>query len=643
MTSTSTPFDPSQAVRFDLAAGSVVLAAGSADAPTTIGAAVVPANALSALVSAVARSGAAEAAFAAWGEALGLRAKQRLGDVAGQTPEAVLAHVGGEIALAGLGVLGFERWGSALVLTVTGGALGPSGDEALALILRSLMAAATGKPVFTVLLGRSGEGDADPLRILLTGERGAERAHALLAEGASWGLVLAGLHTQAPAAGRLPVDSRPRMSANALVIQKLEGLLARVQRRAQEPRAVAQVAPNAEVAEAIAPAPAPAPIAEPLEAAIDRDPHEAPTTAPPPPEAAGEVEAVAAAAAQVAQAAQPAAPEALEADEAGSVEVGEPMLIPIEESVSDSDLPVVEAVATSDPLAVEGARFVPPEVTPQTDGARTAPPPAPEASDPSVSPADLSFADSTPDVPAPIAAAAAPAREPAAPSSPPPAMSTATVHDASAAATAAAAFAIADADTVDGGDPAAGAGSEAAASVTDSSATMVVEVPVVREAPSVPAPPPGETIAAASATAAEDAPPPTPPLELVTPAGTSSADEAGAAVEEAPAPSSSRRVRGGTVPPIAAVPAVVAAGEASPEFSLEPAAETTHEESGAHAIPERPAAAAELSLQVAGTTVSRAAVPEGAQAAVASFVSAAAPASAPATFGDWLDASLGLG
>ncbi len=188
MTTTPTPFDPSQAIRFDLSQGSVALSGGTdgASAP----AAVVPANALSALVSAVARAGAAEAAFLAWGDGLGQRARQRLGDTAAASPEAVLDHVGGELALAGLGVLGLERWGKALVLTVRDGALGANGDEALTIILRGLLAAATGKAVATVGLGREDR----LVRVLVTSEKGAEKALALLADGSPWALVLARLH-----------------------------------------------------------------------------------------------------------------------------------------------------------------------------------------------------------------------------------------------------------------------------------------------------------------------------------------------------------------------------------------------------------------------------------------------------------------
>jgi hypothetical protein len=187
---TSTPFDPSQAIRFDLAQGSVALTGGAEAA-----AAVVPAHALSALVAAVARSGAAEAAFVAWGDALGQRVRQRLGDTAAASPETVLDHVGGELALAGLGVLGFERWGKALVLTVRDGALGANGDEALSVILRGLLSAATGRAVSIVMLGR----EERVARLLLTSEKGAEKALASLAEGTPWALVLAGLHGSPPA------------------------------------------------------------------------------------------------------------------------------------------------------------------------------------------------------------------------------------------------------------------------------------------------------------------------------------------------------------------------------------------------------------------------------------------------------------
>lgn len=190
---TSTPFDPAQAIRFDIAGGSVAFADGAG----SLAAALMPASALRALIAAVARSGAAEAAFAGWGDALGQRVRARLGDVSVASPEAVLDHLGGEIALAGLGIVGFERWGRALVLTVRDGALGVGGDEALAIILRAIMAAVTGQPIATVSLGR----DDGVLRLLVTGEIAAEKARTMLGEGATWPLVLAHLHGPGTTAG----------------------------------------------------------------------------------------------------------------------------------------------------------------------------------------------------------------------------------------------------------------------------------------------------------------------------------------------------------------------------------------------------------------------------------------------------------
>jgi hypothetical protein len=188
------------------------------------------------------------------------------------------------------------------------------------------------------------------------------------------------------------------------------------------------------------------------------------------------------------------------------------------------------------------------------------------------------------------------------------------------------------------------------ADTADGSVPVMVDVPVVHEAPPAEAPvlaaaahadtapsldgshtqPPPVASAPAPAMFADE---PTkvgnasiPPLELVPepPAATSTSEVADAAAiaaaateDEAAPPSSSRRIR--TVPPIET-------------------AGLSHE-SGAHALPEA-GAPAELSLAVQGVVIARSTVADG--TSVASFVSAARH-DAPATFGALLDATLSLG
>lgn len=172
-------FDPTHAVTFDLASGRVHLE----DAPSRV---LVPADALLLLASA-AGDPAARTFGAALGAPAGRRVARRLGDAKEATLGALIEHLGGELALLGLGSLGVERWGNALVLTLDHGALG---DPIASAILASALDAATGRSVQAVPLAK----DGTRARFLVTGEAGAEKAKAWLAEGVSWGDVLVRLH-----------------------------------------------------------------------------------------------------------------------------------------------------------------------------------------------------------------------------------------------------------------------------------------------------------------------------------------------------------------------------------------------------------------------------------------------------------------
>src|SRR5689334_22347123 len=112
-------FDPSQALTFDLAHGLVHLEG----APSRL---LVPADGL--LVLARAAGPAAVATFGrSLGDAMGRRVASRLAEAEGvraATVEVVVEHLGGELALIGLGSLGLERWGRALVMVVDQSPLG---------------------------------------------------------------------------------------------------------------------------------------------------------------------------------------------------------------------------------------------------------------------------------------------------------------------------------------------------------------------------------------------------------------------------------------------------------------------------------------------------------------------------------------
>jgi hypothetical protein len=179
------PFDPSNAVTFDLAHGRVQLD----EVPACV---VVPASALAELARAAGREGRAALARAL-GEPLGRRVARRLGQgdgALGASVDAVVDHLGGEFAVVGLGSLSLERWGRALLFVFDHSPFDAEGDELLAAVLDAALEGATGRPVRCVPLMR----DGTRVRLLATNERASERVRAWLGEGLGWGEVLARLH-----------------------------------------------------------------------------------------------------------------------------------------------------------------------------------------------------------------------------------------------------------------------------------------------------------------------------------------------------------------------------------------------------------------------------------------------------------------
>ena len=185
-------FDPSKAVTFDLPRGLVRIE----DAARVL----VPGDALAALCES-AGPGATAAFGRTMGEAMGARVASRLAGSAGvneASVDAVVEHLGGELALGGLGSLGLERWGRALVIVVTDTPLGPRGDGLLEAVLAGALDAATGRSVRSLLVSRE-EGRA---RFLITGDAGMETMTSLLADGLSWGEALTRLHASGASASR---------------------------------------------------------------------------------------------------------------------------------------------------------------------------------------------------------------------------------------------------------------------------------------------------------------------------------------------------------------------------------------------------------------------------------------------------------
>jgi hypothetical protein len=171
-------FDPSYALEFDLGRGQIRMA----NAGERV---VIPSDALLALCD-----GANEEAVRDFGRRLGTEAGRallgRLGDVGQASLEGVLEHLGGELALMGLGSLGLERWGTALVLSFSHSPLGAAGDLLLGSVLEGAAQRTFGRDVVATKLVR----DGDHVRFLITGREGADIALGWLSSGVAWGDVL---------------------------------------------------------------------------------------------------------------------------------------------------------------------------------------------------------------------------------------------------------------------------------------------------------------------------------------------------------------------------------------------------------------------------------------------------------------------
>jgi hypothetical protein len=187
----TTVFDPSEAVTFDLAFGHVHLDG----APTRV---MVPAEALVALCKAAGEEAAANLGHAV-GEAMGRRVGVRLAGgssderhdaVRKSKLEDVIVQLAGELAITGMGALSAERWGKALVLIVDQSPLGADGDDLLAEILQAAMAALVGRQARILKLQRDGV----RARFLVVSGAAAAAVRERIEGGEDWGSILAALH-----------------------------------------------------------------------------------------------------------------------------------------------------------------------------------------------------------------------------------------------------------------------------------------------------------------------------------------------------------------------------------------------------------------------------------------------------------------
>lgn len=174
-------FDPTRSVVFDLAQGQLRDDEGTARVN-------VPADALLRLCEAAGHDAVRDFGRTL-GSEVGRRALRRLGDgAASASVEAWVEHLGGELALLGLGNMSAERWGKALVLALEGA---PAGSDALlAAFFEGALQRALGRDVAAFSLGRHGE----LVRIAILSRSAADRAQEWQQGGASWVQILERLH-----------------------------------------------------------------------------------------------------------------------------------------------------------------------------------------------------------------------------------------------------------------------------------------------------------------------------------------------------------------------------------------------------------------------------------------------------------------
>ncbi|MBX3184694.1 MAG: hypothetical protein KIT72_05185 [Polyangiaceae bacterium] len=172
-------FDPALALKFDLDRGTVSQAGAGARV-------ILPVEVLAKLIEATNAEATRDAGHHLGAE-LGRRVLTSLGDDAsGAAPEAVLEHLGGELALLGFGSLHFERWGQALVFVVQDGALPPAADDFVAAIFDGALLRLFGKNTRAVRLARE-DGQA---RYLISSSSAADRVAGWLSAGVPWGEAL---------------------------------------------------------------------------------------------------------------------------------------------------------------------------------------------------------------------------------------------------------------------------------------------------------------------------------------------------------------------------------------------------------------------------------------------------------------------
>lgn len=171
-------FDPNGAVRFDLRTGAAHDARGARLV-------LLPSAALEALDEETLAKLGSEL-----GRASGARVAARLGGDAGVRAseiEVVVAHLAGDLAVAGIGAVHVERWGRALVAVVANPSV--ASEAFVGAVVASAIGAAVGRDLAAAPLGKDGAA----LRFLLASRATADRARAMIHDGKGHAEVLAAL------------------------------------------------------------------------------------------------------------------------------------------------------------------------------------------------------------------------------------------------------------------------------------------------------------------------------------------------------------------------------------------------------------------------------------------------------------------
>ncbi|HEX2732590.1 MAG TPA: hypothetical protein VHM70_13350 [Polyangiaceae bacterium] len=184
-------FDMSGALRFDLARGRVTVAGIASRV-------VLPVEALSLLCREVEEPQLSSFGHGV-GNEVGRRVAERLaGGMSNVSTEQMVEHLGGELALMGLGSLSVEFWGRALVLVVVdsplvfgdGGQPSDGGDRLLSSILEAALVRATSRQLSVVPLTRSD----NTVRFVVCNQAAKTHVMEWLNEGCHYGEALARLN-----------------------------------------------------------------------------------------------------------------------------------------------------------------------------------------------------------------------------------------------------------------------------------------------------------------------------------------------------------------------------------------------------------------------------------------------------------------